>query len=98
MIPFFLFNPQVVIFSKTYCGFCTSVKGIFSKPEFAGVSVVIHELDSMPNGTAIQQALASMTGQRTVPNVFVKGNHVGGNDDVQQAYRSGNLLSMLELK
>jgi glutaredoxin 3 len=68
------------------------------KPEFAGASVAIHELDNMPNGDSIQQTLASMTGQRTVPNVWVNGKHIGGNDDTQQAYRSGSLLSMLGLK
>ena len=74
------------------------MKKIFKKPEFAGASVAIHELDSMPNGDMIQQALATMTGQRTVPSVWVKGNHIGGNDDTQQAYRSGSLLSTLGLK
>jgi len=29
------------------------------------------------NGAAIQAALAEMTGQRTVPNVFIGGQHVG---------------------
>jgi glutaredoxin 3 len=56
----------------------------------------VHELDQVKNGDAIQQELARMTGQRTVPNVFVNGKHLGGNDDTQGAYSSGKLAKMLQ--
>ena len=36
-----------------------------------------------------------MTQQRTVPSVFVSGQHIGGNDDTQQAARSGRLAELL---
>ena len=61
-------------------------------------SVVVHELDEMPNGYAIQDELYRKTGQRTVPNVFVRGQHIGGNDDTQAAYRSGKLQKLLRQK
>ena len=32
----------------------------------------------MDNGDEIQSALKALTGQSTVPNVFVGGKHVGG--------------------
>lgn len=53
------------------------------------------ELDEIDNGDAIQAALLETSGQRTVPNVFVKGQHVGGNDDTQAAAKSGKLQEML---
>jgi glutaredoxin 3 len=58
--------------------------------------VQIHELDRRPDGAGLQQTLAQMTGQRTVPAVFVNGQHLGGNDDTQSAFRSGKLQSMLQ--
>ena len=61
-------------------------------------SVVVHELDEMPNGYAIQDELYRKTGQRTVPNVFVGGQHIGGNDDTQAAYRRGKLQKLLRQK
>jgi len=60
------------------------------------VDTAVHELDNMPNGAAIQENLLQMTGQRTVPNVWVKGQHLGGNDDTQAAKRSGKLQEMLQ--
>ena len=50
----------------------------------------------MDNGADIQDSLKDLTGQRTVPSVFVKGNHVGGNDDLQAAAKDGKLQAMLE--
>jgi glutaredoxin 3 len=41
--------------------------------------------------------LLQMTGQKSVPNVFVKGEHIGGNDDLQKAAREGKLQEKLGL-
>ena len=60
------------------------------------VQVAIHELDQMQNGAEIQNELAVMTGQRSVPNVFVNKKHIGGNDDTQRALRNGSLEQMLK--
>jgi len=38
----------------------------------------------------------AQTKQRTVPNVFVGGQHVGGNDATQELYRNGKLAAMLK--
>ena len=56
----------------------------------------IIELDTMDNGSEVQAALLDISGQRTVPNVFIKGKHMGGNDDTQAAARSGKLAKMME--
>ena len=56
------------------------------------------ELDERDDGQDIQDALAEMTGQRTVPSVFIKGTHVGGNDDTQRGLRDGSVQRMLAEK
>mmetsp|Transcript_11617 Transcript_11617/g.17057 ORF Transcript_11617/g.17057 Transcript_11617/m.17057 type:complete len:114 (-) Transcript_11617:111-452(-) len=85
---------DVVIFSKSYCGYCTQTKQTFqSKGITSGVTV--HELDRIENGSGIQQELAKMTNQRTVPNVFVKGQHIGGNDNTQRAFSTGEIEKLL---
>ena len=60
------------------------------------IDAKVYELDNMDNGADIQSALLDISGQRTVPNVFVKGKHWGGNDDTQAAARSGKLEEMLK--
>lgn len=83
---------DVVVFSKSFCPFCKKTKKLMTKLE---IDATVFELDKMDDGADIQEALAEMTGQRTVPNVFIKGEHLGGNDDTQKAAKSGKLQEML---
>ncbi|XP_054496263.2 thioredoxin reductase 3 isoform X3 [Agelaius tricolor] len=53
------------------------------------------ELDVTEDGASIQQVLAELTNQRTVPNVFVNGTHIGGCDATYQAYKDGSLQKLL---
>jgi glutaredoxin 3 len=70
-------SSPVVIFSKTYCPFCTRVKQLLAQ---LGANYKAVELDVESDGSDLQSALAEWTGQRTVPNVFVKGERIGGCD------------------
>jgi len=84
---------DVVIFSKSWCPYCAKTKALFD--DMAQPYTAI-ELDQRADGDELQAALLDLTQQRTVPNVFVKGQHIGGNDDSQQAARSGKLKALLE--
>jgi glutaredoxin 3 len=48
----------------------------------------------LDDGSAIQAALSDITGQSTVPNVFIKQQHIGGNSDLQAI--KGQLPNMLK--
>ncbi|KAK4568695.1 hypothetical protein RGQ29_004197 [Quercus rubra] len=84
-------NP-VVVFSKTYCGYCKRVKQLLIQ---LGASYKIIELDEERDGSDIQSALADWTGQRTVPNVFIGGKHIGGCDTIMEKYQAGQLVPLL---
>ena len=43
-------------------------------------SLRLIELD---DGSDIQNALKEITGQTSVPNIFIKREHIGGNSDLQ---------------
>lgn len=88
---------DVVVFSATYCPHCVQTKQLFDR---IGISAKIIELDKISNGLgpakdSIALKLLELTGQRTVPNVFVMGKHLGGNDEAHDAARSGALKQML---
>lgn len=82
----------VVVYSKSWCPFCTQCKELLDSIE---QPYTVVELDQRDDGDAVQAALLSLTRQRTVPSVFVSGQHLGGNDDTQAAARSGRLTAML---
>lgn len=83
---------DVMIFSKSYCPFCIKVKAIF---DGLNVSYNAYELDLEENGAAIQASLLQKTGQKTVPNTFIKGKHLGGASDTESASKDGRLQRML---
>ncbi|GAV07014.1 hypothetical protein RvY_16909-2 [Ramazzottius varieornatus] len=85
----------VVIFSKTTCPYCMKVKDVFRDLQ---VPVSVHELDVLENGPAIQDILLQLTGQKTVPNIFFHGQHVGGCDDTLRLLKSGQLKQMLDVQ
>ncbi|KAJ3276287.1 Glutaredoxin-1 [Terramyces sp. JEL0728] len=83
---------SVVVFSKSYCPYCKKAKQILSNK---GANAKVYELDQMDNGDEIQSYLASKTGQRTVPNIFIKKQHVGGCSDLQELESNGKLTQLL---
>ncbi|KAF4351773.1 hypothetical protein CsatB_018032 [Cannabis sativa] len=82
----------VVVFSKTYCGYCERVKQLLTQ---VGASYKVFELDEESDGSDIQAALAEWTGRRTVPNVFIGGKNVGGCDSVLEKHQTGQLVPLL---
>lgn len=70
----------VVVFSKSYCPFCRASKALLSS---MGAKFQVFELNQIPDGEAMQDALEELSGQRTVPNIYIKQQHVGGNSDLQ---------------
>jgi len=89
---------DVVVWSKSWCGYCRSTIRVFeSMQPLLPFTLSVRQLDGMPDGgRAAQDELERMTSQRTVPNAFVKGSFVGGNDAVQSLYRSGQLERMMK--
>lgn len=56
---------------------------------------LIFRTHDVANGAAIQDYLQQLSGQRTVPNIFIKGQHLGGCDDLFAAKSSGKLEKLL---
>ncbi|KAF8588379.1 glutaredoxin [Ramaria rubella] len=85
---------KIAIFSKSWCPFCKAAKATL-RALAAEEDIKIYELDQIEDGPAMQAYLLEKTGQRTVPNVFVNQEHIGGNDAVQAAKESGKLQKLI---
>lgn len=86
---FFFFQ----LFSKSYCPYCIRAKDLFDD---INVDYKALELNDHKDGEAIQQVLAELTKQKTVPNLFINQQHIGGYDALQAAYSSGKLEKVLK--
>eukprot|EP00455_Lapot_gusevi_P056987 TRINITY_DN9580_c0_g1_i4.p1 TRINITY_DN9580_c0_g1~~TRINITY_DN9580_c0_g1_i4.p1 ORF type:complete len:128 (+),score=17.18 TRINITY_DN9580_c0_g1_i4:176-559(+) len=85
---------KVMIFSKTYCPYCSKAKKYISQCPLK-TPAQVEELDNNANGDSWQAALHSITGVRTVPQVFINGQFIGGGDDTERLFKSGELQEKL---
>lgn len=83
---------QVLVFSKSFCPYCVKVKDLFKE---LNVKCIALELDLMEDGTNYQDLLHEITGQKTVPNVFINKKHIGGCDNTMKAHSDGVLQKLL---
>ncbi|KAH7513291.1 monothiol glutaredoxin-S2 [Ziziphus jujuba] len=83
----------VVIFSNSSCCMCHSIKTLFC--DF-GVNPAVYELDEIPRGRDIEQALSRLGCSPTVPAVFIGGELVGGANEVMSLHLKRSLIPMLK--
>ena len=63
------------MFSSTRCPWCVRAKDLLKSQ---GIECEVVELDTLPQNqrASVYQELISMTNQRTVPNIFIKGKKI----------------------
>ncbi len=82
--------PSVVIYTKSTCSYCHSVKDLLRKKNVAFDEITVD------GDRAGQAAMAQRAGGRsTVPQVFIGAKHVGGCDDLHALDVSGKLDALL---
>lgn len=86
-------NNKVVIFSKSYCPYCSMAKEQFRKLK---VDMLVIELDRRSDAEEIQAVLGEITGARTVPRCFIDGKFIGGGTDIKRLYDQGTLQKYFE--
>lgn len=83
----------VVMFSKTNNSYCKKVKDIFRS---MNVSLMAIELDLRTDGKEMHSTLEQITGVRTLPRIFIKGQCIGGENELQNLLDEGKLKPMLK--
>lgn len=81
---------DVVIYTTQVCPYCVRAKQLFQRK---GVSY--REID-ISFDQAERMALVARTRQRTVPQIFINDQHIGGCDDLYALERSGQLDPLLQ--
>jgi glutaredoxin 3 len=82
--------PNVEIYIWTTCPFCIKAKKLLDSK---GTQYTEYNLDGDEAG---RSKMAERTGGRkSVPQIFIDGNYIGGCDDVHALDRAGKLEPML---
>ncbi|HUH29873.1 MAG TPA: glutaredoxin 3 [Rhodanobacter sp.] len=83
---------KIEIYSTDRCPYCVAAKNLLKSKGLEWSEVRVD--------TDLAQReimLARSGGARTVPQIFINGQHVGGYDQLVAADRSGKLAQLLEL-
>lgn len=80
----------VEIYTSPLCGFCHAAKRLLGRK---GVNFA--EIDIFVQPDRKSEMIRRAGGGRTVPQIFVGGQHIGGCDDLYALDRAGKLDALL---
>jgi glutaredoxin 3 len=83
---------QVEIYTTMWCPYCSRAKALLERKGVAFVEIDINEHPDR-RGEMIERA----GGRRTVPQIFIDDDHIGGCDDMVALDRAGALDPKLGL-
>ncbi|MEO5362901.1 MAG: glutaredoxin 3 [Magnetococcus sp. DMHC-8] len=81
---------EVILYSTTVCPFCIRAKALLTKKQ-----VTFQEINLTDHPERRDEMTARSGGRRTVPQIFINGQHVGGCDDLHQLEAEGKLDRLL---
>lgn len=81
---------QIDIYSSMFCPFCHRAKALL-----ASKGAEFNEIDVDTDPDARTEMMRRANGGRTVPQIFIDDQHVGGSDDLAALERVGKLDAML---
>ena len=82
---------KVVMYCTAVCPYCQRAEQLLKARGVESIEKV--RIDQDPEQRA---AMIERTGRRTVPQIFIGDEHVGGYDDLAALDRAGKLVPMLQ--
>lgn len=82
--------PDIVIYTKDYCPYCVKAKSLLQRKK-----LTFQEIDIGKDAARMQEMLEKSGGRKTVPQIFIGGNHVGGCDELYALDKEGRLDELL---
>ncbi len=78
-------DEEVIVYTKDYCGYCAQAKAVL---QAKGVNFTDIDVTHDP---ALEAEMIERSGRRTVPQIFIRGDHIGGFDDLAALDATGEL-------
>ena len=83
---------KIEMYSTMWCGFCARARTLLEKK-----GVAFTDIDVESDTGKREEMIARSGGRRTVPQIFIDGEHVGGSDELLALDRAGVLDKKLGL-
>ncbi|CEG57685.1 glutaredoxin 3 [Legionella fallonii] len=82
--------PQVIMYSTGYCPYCSRAKELLNKKNVPFTEI---RVDLQPE---LRDEMIAKSGRRTVPQIFINGQAIGGCDDLYALEAQGKLNQLLK--
>lgn len=83
--------PRVEVFSGPYCPYCDKAKALLNKKNIA-----FEEFNVKSDEVKLSEMLERSNGRKTIPQIFINGQHIGGCDDLYALDGAGKLDALLK--
>ena len=80
---------KVEIYTGPLCAFCDFAKALLDRKGISYKEIFIGD-----DTNKMEEMIKKANGMRTVPQIFVDGQHIGGNDKLQTLEKDGKLNSI----
>jgi glutaredoxin 3 len=81
--------PNILIYSSEHCPYCVRAKELLQRK---GCTYQEIRIDLDPQA---KETMMATTGRRTVPQIFIGDQHIGGCDDLYALEKAGELDKLL---
>ena len=77
--------PHIEVYSTPHCPFCVSAKALLKSKNLSFIEIDVSEdVESL-------RKMVQLSGLRTVPQIFINDQSIGGFDELTQLSTDGNL-------
>jgi glutaredoxin 3 len=82
---------QVIVYSGPSCPYCDRAKALLKKKGAA-----FDDFNVKADAAKMTEMLEKSGGKRTIPQIFINGQHIGGCDDLYAIDKEGKLDALLK--
>ena len=79
------------MYSGTPCSYCEAAKALLTSKK-----ILFDEIDVWKDKDKAKEMLQRTNGARTIPQIFIGDQYIGGNQELQEANRNGLLEKLLK--
>ena len=83
-------SKAITLYTTRFCPYCIRARSLLDEKKVAYTDIAV---DEQPR---LRQDMMERSGRRTVPQIWIGEQHVGGFDDLWRLERQGSLDELLE--
>jgi glutaredoxin 3 len=87
---------KMLVFTKSYCPYSRALKKMLDANGLKG-QYEVYEIDRQQHGNEIHKMVKEMSGRITIPNVYLNGQNLGGDEEVEKMAADGSLKKLLDV-